>query len=150
VERREHLTRSRRAAARITSAKSAPATAAQAARRSEESGVRRAAGAERIAQLFKAMADPHRVRIMNILAGRSGAACVCELTGELELSQPTVSHHLKKLVGAGLLHRTQRGTWAYYSLNQEGLRRLAAAAADIYGDARRHEIQPTSVLPSPS
>src|SRR6187200_1118239 len=66
------------------------------------------------ARLFKALADPHPV-------------CVCEFTGPLKLSQPTVSHHLKKLVQAGLLEREQRGTWAYYSLRRDALGDLAAA-----------------------
>jgi ArsR family transcriptional regulator len=78
------------------------------------------------ARLFKALADPHRVRIVNRLATRPEPVCVCELTGPLGLSQPTVSHHLKKLVQAGLLDREQRGTWAYYSLRRDALGGLAA------------------------
>jgi ArsR family transcriptional regulator, arsenate/arsenite/antimonite-responsive transcriptional repressor len=84
------------------------------------------------ARLFKALADPHRVRIVNLLATSPDPVCVCEFTGPLGLSQPTVSHHLKKLVGAGLLDREQRGTWAYYSLNRDALDRLAAVA-DLQG-----------------
>ena len=61
--------------------------------------------------------------------------CVCEFTGPLKLSQPTVSHHLKKLVAAGLLNREQRGTWAYYSLNRDAFAHLAAAA-DLQGAHR--------------
>ena len=57
---------------------------------------------------------------------------MCEFTAPLNLSQPTVSHHLKKLVAAGLLERKQRGTWAYYSLNRDALDRLAAVA-DLQG-----------------
>jgi ArsR family transcriptional regulator len=82
--------------------------------------------AEATARLFKALADPHRVRIVNLLATSPDPVCVCELTRPLGLSQPTVSHHLKKLVQAGLLEREQRGTWAYYSLNHDTLGRLAA------------------------
>ena len=78
------------------------------------------------AALFRALADPHRVRIVNLLANSSQAVCVCDLTPTLGLSQPTVSHHLKKLTDAGLLRREQRGTWAYYSLDPEAMRRLAA------------------------
>jgi ArsR family transcriptional regulator len=78
------------------------------------------------ASLFRALADPHRVRIVNLLANSSQAVCVCDLTPILGLSQPTVSHHLKKLTDAGLLRREQRGTWAYYSLDPEAMRRLAA------------------------
>ena len=78
------------------------------------------------ASVFKALADPHRVRIVNLLANAPGPACVCDLTPELGLSQPTVSFHLKKLVQAGLLEREQAGSWAYYSVNREALGRLAA------------------------
>jgi ArsR family transcriptional regulator len=84
------------------------------------------------ASLFKALADPHRVRIVNLLATSPKPVCVCEFTGPLGLAQPTVSHHLKKLVAAGLLDREQRGTWAYYSLNRDALGRLAAVA-DLRG-----------------
>lgn len=84
-----------------------------------------AADAETTAALFKALADPHRVRIVNILANSEGPACVCDITPVVELSQPTVSFHLKKLVSAGLLDREQRGVWAYYSVNREALARLA-------------------------
>jgi ArsR family transcriptional regulator len=84
------------------------------------------------ASLFKALADRHRVRIVNLLANSPEPVCVCEFTGPLGLAQPTVSHHLKKLVAAGLLDREQRGTWAYYSLNRDALSRLAAVA-DLQG-----------------
>jgi ArsR family transcriptional regulator, arsenate/arsenite/antimonite-responsive transcriptional repressor len=90
------------------------------------------AEAEATARLFRALADPHRVKVINLLATSPDPVCVCEFTGPLRLSQPTVSHHLKKLVQAGLLHREQRGTWAYYSLNREALGRLAAVA-DLQG-----------------
>jgi ArsR family transcriptional regulator len=88
--------------------------------------------AEATARLFKALADPARVKIVNLLATSPDPVCVCEFTGPLGLSQPTVSHHLKKLVQAGLLEREQRGTWAYYSLRRDAL----AAALDLQG-ARR-------------
>lgn len=84
------------------------------------------------AALFKALADPHRVRILHLLATSGEPVCVCELTAPLGLAQPTVSHHLKKLVAVGLLEREQRGTWAYFSLNREALDRLAALA-DLRG-----------------
>jgi ArsR family transcriptional regulator, arsenate/arsenite/antimonite-responsive transcriptional repressor len=88
--------------------------------------------AEATARLFKALADPHRVKIVNLLATSPDPVCVCDLTGPLGRSQPTVSHHLKKLVQAGLLAREQRGTWAYYSLDRDALGRLAAAT-DLHG-----------------
>jgi len=81
------------------------------------------------ASLFKALADPHRVRILNLLATSAEPVCVCDLQAVLGLAQPTVSHHLRKLVGAGLLTRTQRGTWAYYALEPTALARLAAVTA---------------------
>ena len=87
------------------------------------------------ARVFKALADPHRVKIVNLLATSPDPVCVCEFTGPLQLSQPTVSHHLKKLVQAGLLDREQRGTWAYYSLDRDTLGRLAAAV-DLQGATR--------------
>jgi ArsR family transcriptional regulator, arsenate/arsenite/antimonite-responsive transcriptional repressor len=82
--------------------------------------------AEATAAIFRALADPARVRIVNLLAGSDDPVCVCELVSPLELSQPTVSHHLKKLTDAGLLEREQRGKWAYYSLSGEALDRLAS------------------------
>jgi ArsR family transcriptional regulator len=77
------------------------------------------------ATLFKALADPHRVLILNRLLACDDAVCVCELNDGLELSQPTVSFHLKKLVAAGLLAREKRGTWAYYSVVPQAMDQLA-------------------------
>lgn len=82
--------------------------------------------AEATAAVFRALGDPARVRIVNLLAGSEGPVCVCEFIPSLELSQPTVSHHLKKLTEAGLLEREERGKWAYYSLSGEALGRLAS------------------------
>jgi ArsR family transcriptional regulator, arsenate/arsenite/antimonite-responsive transcriptional repressor len=76
------------------------------------------------ATVFKALGDPNRVRIVNLLANAGDPVCVCNLTPQLELSQPTVSFHLKKLVEAGLIEREQHGVWAYYSVNREALGRL--------------------------
>jgi ArsR family transcriptional regulator, arsenate/arsenite/antimonite-responsive transcriptional repressor len=87
------------------------------------------------AALFKALADHHRVRIVNLLATSPDPVCVCELTAPLGLSQPTVSHHLKKLTDAGLLQREQRGQWAYYSLDRQAMARLAAIT-DLAGGNR--------------
>ena len=84
------------------------------------------------AELFKALCDPHRVKIVNLLATSAGPVCNCDLIESLELAQPTVSHHLKKLTEAGLLDREQRGKWAYFSLNHDALRKLAAVA-DLKG-----------------
>src|ERR671937_3109235 len=76
--------------------------------------------AEALASRFKALGDPARVAIVNRLAGR-GDVCVCELTEPLGLSQPTVSHHLKRLLDAGLVDREQRGRWAYYTLRRDAV-----------------------------
>jgi ArsR family transcriptional regulator len=83
------------------------------------------ADAGTLATVFKALADPNRVLIVNLLANAGQAACVCDITDHLGLSQGTVSFHLKKLLQAGLLRREQRGTWAYYSLDRGVLDRLA-------------------------
>ena len=76
------------------------------------------------AGLFKALADPHRVEIVNLLA-RQGEACVCDVRAAVGLAQPTVSFHLRKLVDAGLLVRERRGIWVYYAVDREALKRLA-------------------------
>lgn len=83
--------------------------------------------AEVLASGFKALADPARLRLISLVAAHESAeACVCELTDPIGLSQPTVSHHLKILVDAGILRREQRGKWAYYRLVPETLNALAA------------------------
>lgn len=82
--------------------------------------------AEATAQMFKALADPARVKIVNRLARSDEPVCVCEFMPVLGLSQATVSHHLSKLVRVGLLEREQRGKWAYFSLNPEIAEQLAA------------------------
>jgi ArsR family transcriptional regulator len=78
------------------------------------------------AALFRAVADPARVKIMNLLVTTGESVCACEFEPALGLSQPTVSHHLKKLTEVGLLERQQRGKWAYFSLNAEAMQRLAS------------------------
>ena len=87
-----------------------------------------AADAERLAGLLKAVADPARLRLLSLVAGAPAAGtCICDLTAPVGLSQPTVSHHMKILVGAGLLIREQRGKWAYYRLIEGALEELADA-----------------------
>lgn len=79
-----------------------------------------------LATKFKAMGDPTRLRLLSLVAASEGGeACVCDLNEPLDLSQPTVSHHLKILVDAGLLTRTKRGTWSYYALVPGALPELA-------------------------
>jgi ArsR family transcriptional regulator, arsenate/arsenite/antimonite-responsive transcriptional repressor len=80
--------------------------------------------AEGVASIFKALADPHRIRIVNLLANAPEPVCVCELMPRIGLSQGTVSFHLKKLFDVGLLEREQRGTWAFYSLRRDVFNQL--------------------------
>lgn len=83
--------------------------------------------AARLARLLKAVADPARLQLLSLIkSSENGEACQCDLTVPLALSQPTVSHHLRVLVEAGLLERTNRGTWAYFSVNDERLQEIAA------------------------
>ena len=80
--------------------------------------------AEATAQVFKALGDPARVKVISMLASAGEPVCACEFPPALGLSQPTVSHHLKKLTEAGLVDREQRGKWAYFSLNEAALEQL--------------------------
>jgi ArsR family transcriptional regulator len=88
--------------------------------------------AEATAWVFKALGDPARVRIVNLLATSEEPVCVCNLTEPLGLTQPTVSHHMKKLLEAGLVDREQRGKWAFFSLRRDAVTRLAIVA-DLKG-----------------
>jgi ArsR family transcriptional regulator len=91
-------------------------------------GVLTAEEAERIAHTFKALGDPTRVRLLSLIAASEGGeACICDLTEPVGLSQPTVSHHMKQLVDAGLAVREQRGRWAYYRVVEDALDRAAQA-----------------------
>ncbi len=90
-----------------------------------------AEAAGQLARSFKALADPTRVRLLSLIAAAGGGeACICDLTGPVGLSQPTLSHHMKQLVEAGLVTREQRGKWAYYTVVRAALARLAAVLAD--------------------
>jgi ArsR family transcriptional regulator len=84
------------------------------------------AAAAQLAARFRALADPTRVAIVNRLA-QAEETCVCDLTAVFDLSQPTISHHLKVLRDAGLVESSRRGTWAYYRVVPEALGALAAA-----------------------
>ena len=85
------------------------------------------AEADGIAPLLKALADPVRLRLMSMVASHEGGeACVCDLNDAFELSQPTISHHLKILHEVGLLDREKRGVWVYYRARTEALQNLAA------------------------
>lgn len=84
--------------------------------------------AEELAGLLKAVADPTRLRLLSLVASTDdGEACICDLTAPVGLSQPTVSHHMKILVEAGLLAREQRGRWAYYRMVPGAVQQLAEA-----------------------
>ena len=81
-----------------------------------------------MAQRFSALADPARLRILSILAAApEGEVCVCDFVGPVGKSQPTISHHLKILGEAGLVHGDRRGKWVWYSLDRERLARLRVA-----------------------
>jgi len=86
------------------------------------------ARANDLASAFKALSDPTRVRMINLMA-RAGEQCVCVMNTSFDLSQPTISHHLKLLREAGLVRVRRRGTWAYYRINTERLAELNAALA---------------------
>lgn len=81
--------------------------------------------AEQLSAILRAIAEPTRLQLFRLLEqAPDGEACVCDLADSLELRQSTVSHHLKIMTEAGLLDRERRGTWAWFSVNHEGLRRI--------------------------
>jgi ArsR family transcriptional regulator len=80
------------------------------------------------ATVFRTLGDPARVRIVNLIATSDEAVCACDFPEALGLAQPTVSHHLKKLVDSGLLDREQRGKWAFFTLNRDAVAKLALVA----------------------
>ena len=85
-----------------------------------------AAQAEAVAPLLKALGDPVRLRLMSMIASHAGGeACVCDRTGAFDLSQPTISHHLKVLHDSGLVDREKRGVWVYYRARAYALASLA-------------------------
>src|SRR3712207_5179023 len=88
--------------------------------------------AERIAPLLKALADPVRLRLLSLVASHAdGEACVCDLNDAFDLSQPTISHHLKVLHEVGLLNRSKRGVWVYYSVRTDALADLGALIGGV-------------------
>lgn len=82
--------------------------------------------AAKLAKVFKALGDPVRLRLLSMIAAREGEVCVCEMTPAFELSQPTISHHLKLLRQAGLIDCERRGTWVYYWVLPAALDSLGA------------------------
>jgi ArsR family transcriptional regulator len=86
-----------------------------------------AEAAERVAPLLKALGDPVRLRLLSLVAAHEdGEACVCDQNDAFDLSQPTISHHLKVLHEVGLLDRSKRGVWVYYQIRRDALADLAA------------------------
>lgn len=83
--------------------------------------------AAELSRMFKALSDPIRLRLLSLIASHEGGeACVCDLTGPFDVSQPTISHHLKVLREAGLVGSERRGTWVYYWVLPEALAKLSA------------------------
>jgi ArsR family transcriptional regulator, arsenate/arsenite/antimonite-responsive transcriptional repressor len=83
--------------------------------------------AEQVAPLLKALADPVRLRLLSLVASRQGGeACICDLNEAFDLTQPTISHHMKVLHDAGLVDRDKRGVWVYYRIRPQALSALAA------------------------
>jgi ArsR family transcriptional regulator, arsenate/arsenite/antimonite-responsive transcriptional repressor len=93
-----------------------------------------------VAPLLKALADPVRLRLMSLIASHPGGeACVCDLTGAFDLSQPTISHHLKVLHDARLLDRDKRGVWVWYRARTQALTSLGVLIGAAGGKPARTE-----------
>jgi ArsR family transcriptional regulator, arsenate/arsenite/antimonite-responsive transcriptional repressor len=89
------------------------------------------ASATGLAQVFKALGDPVRLRLVSMIGARQGGEiCVCDLTAAFDLTQPTISHHLKVLREAGIIESERRGTWVYYRLVPTALQRMAAVLTE--------------------
>jgi ArsR family transcriptional regulator, arsenate/arsenite/antimonite-responsive transcriptional repressor len=88
------------------------------------------AGADELAPLFKALADPARLRLLSLIACHDGGeSCVCDLLGDFDMTAPSVSYHLKVLREAGLIGSERRGTWVYYRVNPDVMVRMSAVLA---------------------
>jgi ArsR family transcriptional regulator len=99
------------------------------------------AAATELATVFKALADPVRVRLVSIIAGApEGEICACDLPALVDRSQPTISHHLSVLLRAGLIDREQRGKWAWFRLRRDG---FAAVRAALGGDVAADALTPS-------
>ncbi|GAA5504234.1 ArsR/SmtB family transcription factor [Deinococcus antarcticus] len=105
------------------------------------------------AELFKALADPNRLKVLRLLAAppanacaSAGSVCACDLEGELGLSQPTVSHHMKLLVRTGLVTATKRGKWTDYTLNPEGFEQVR----ELLGLLQQPDLHASSCQPIPT
>jgi ArsR family transcriptional regulator, arsenate/arsenite/antimonite-responsive transcriptional repressor len=94
-----------------------------------------------LAAMFKALGDPMRLRMLSLIASHPGGeACVCEISATFDVSQPTISHHLKLLRSAGLLDCERRGTWVYYWVIPSALQQLSSV---LHVDERLAEVSPT-------
>ena len=93
-----------------------------------------------LARVFKAIGDPVRLRLLSLIASHAGGeACVCDLNDVFDLSQPTISHHLKLLRDAGLISGERRGTWVYYRVRPEVLGRLATVLLPAAAGRTQHD-----------
>lgn len=90
----------------------------------------RKAASEELATTLKALAHPARVRIVEMIHARGGEICVCEFAGHLDLSQPTISHHLRVLRDAGLIESRQEGTWVYHTVRREAMAAVVGRLAE--------------------
>ena len=86
---------------------------------------------KRIAEIFKALSDENRVEILIMLS--KGEKCACKLLEELEVSQPTLSHHMKILCDSKLVNARKEGRWMHYSLSQEGINEISNYISDVFG-----------------
>jgi ArsR family transcriptional regulator len=86
---------------------------------------------EEIVGLFKALSDPTRYEIFRLIASQPDSICVCHITDRFDVSQPTISHHLRILREAGLLTVSRRGTWAYYEVDRSGVERLQGVLGHV-------------------
>jgi ArsR family transcriptional regulator, arsenate/arsenite/antimonite-responsive transcriptional repressor len=97
--------------------------------------------AAQLANMFKALGDPVRLRLVSLIASHAGGeACVCDISATIDLSQPTISHHLKVLRSAGLLDSERRGTWVYYRVIPAALQQLSAILQIEAGVAAPSEV----------
>ena len=102
-----------------------------------------------LSRMFKALGDPVRLRILSLIASHErGQCCVCDITAAFELSQPTISHHLKTLRDAGLLNCERRGTWVYYWVIPSALHQLSAVLAPGADFPSTPDVAVTSAAPT--
>ncbi|MBL3700270.1 ArsR/SmtB family transcription factor [Leucobacter luti] len=129
----------------MTTAEATPAPTAACCTVGPGGGVVDDEAAHQLAKVFKALGDPTRVKLLLLIAAsESGEMCACDLTEPVGLSQPTVSHHMKQLVEAGLVAREQRGKWAYYRPTTAA---LSAATGFLTQDERLSDSPAATVNP---